>query len=128
MPTPLEIYARINGFIDGRTSPAEMEAWLAPYERAVFSDPDTDLARTVGLVAFSLDEIADGIRSTRSVRSFLRKRLAQQLRKQIIYAKYPADGQQTDILTGSNSKIIEFQMLWPMQWSVVHNELQEAHA
>ena len=75
MASPTEIYAKINEFLDGHSTLNQLETWLAPHVLDALSPPDSDLAYDVSTVELCLAEIADGIRSPRGARRFLRTHL-----------------------------------------------------
>lgn len=100
----MELCASVNDYLDGRITLAQLEEWLTPRLRAVLSTPDTDIAYIAGTVELCIAEIAGGIRTERSAKTFLRRHLADRLRVPVIYMEY--DASPTRVISGSSSRYI----------------------
>jgi len=128
---------KIKDYIEGQISAAELEGWLAPYERYVFQKPDSDLARAVGLVGLAMADMDNG-QSDAATRAFLRRRLGKLLRAHTVTVIYKAYkyGFKTHrlhavhsprIASRSTSQLIWSPVPWTIQPSIARTEPQAAH-
>ncbi|MDO8673828.1 MAG: hypothetical protein Q7O66_20655, partial [Dehalococcoidia bacterium] len=77
----------------------DLESWLAPRLRVLFDNPESPDGQLAGIIELCLAEVNANIRTERSVRTILSRRLPSH---QIVYMRQPGDPEETTT-TGSSS-------------------------
>jgi len=73
MSTLIEIFSKTCDYLEGRSSLADLESWVASRLPAYMSNPESPAGQLAGLIELSLSELHDGLRTERSVKSRLVK-------------------------------------------------------
>ena len=73
-----QLYSKLGEYLDRRSSLRDLEAWLAPRLPAYLDSPASAAGQTAGAVELLLSELADGIRTERSLRIALKRYTAYQ--------------------------------------------------
>ena len=71
MSTSIEVFAKVQDYVDRRITLHELESWLVNRLPIYLSNPKTAAAELVGVIELGLAEIQAGIRSERSLRKLL---------------------------------------------------------
>ena len=86
MSTSIEIFSKVNDYIERRMTLRELESWLVFMLPIYLSNPGSATAELVGTIELGLAEIQAGIRSERSLRRLLASYVAY---NPIRYQLYP---------------------------------------
>ena len=73
MTTSIEIFSKVNDYLDKRISLWELESWLVSMLNIYLSNPNSKAAELVGVIELGLAEINANIRTERSFRAALKK-------------------------------------------------------
>lgn len=71
----MEIYSKIDDYVNHRLSLWELESWLVPRLPLFVTTPETPLGQLAAAVELCLAELQAGLRSERSIRTLLRRNL-----------------------------------------------------
>jgi hypothetical protein len=71
MSTSIEVFAKVQDYVDRRITLHELESWLVNRLPTYLSNPNSAAAELVGVIELGLAEIQAGIRSERSFRKLL---------------------------------------------------------
>ena len=72
MSTSIEVFAKVQDYVDRHITLHELESWLVNRLPAYLSNPNSAVAELVGVIELGLAEIQARIRSERSFRKVLR--------------------------------------------------------
>lgn len=86
MSTSIEIFSRVNDYIERRMTLRQLESWLICVLPTYLSNPDSAAAELAGTIELGLAEIQAGIRKERSLRRLLSQYIAY---NPIRYEIYP---------------------------------------
>lgn len=86
MSTSIEIFSKVNDYIERRLTLHQLESWLVCMLPTYLSNPGSATAELVGTIELGLAEIQAGIRSERSLRRLLASHVAY---NPIRYQVYP---------------------------------------
>jgi hypothetical protein len=96
MSTSIEIFSKVNEYVEGRINLREMEYWLANRLPIYLLNPDSTAAGLAGAIELGLAEIQAGIRSERSLKRLL---LQRHIRGHILMKSYSHETGETDTVS-----------------------------
>lgn len=85
MSIALELYSKVNDYVQHRASLWDLESWLVPRLPILASMPDSDAGRLAAAIELYMAELQARLRAERSVRSLLSRYIAA---NPIVWAPY----------------------------------------
>lgn len=116
MSTSIEIYSKVNNYIEHRMTLRDLESWLVYMLPTYLLNPSSSAAQLAGTIELGLAEIRAGIRTERSLKRLLMKYAGH---NPISSEPYPYDPTMNETIS-SVSSIETRDLEWPGQspsWS-----------
>ena len=86
MSTSIDIFSKVNDYLEHRITMRELESWLVPMLPIYLLNPESAVANLVGVIELGLAEIQAGIRREQSFRRLLAQHSTRNL---ISFELYP---------------------------------------
>lgn len=87
-----QLYSKLGEYLERRSSLRDLESWLAPRLPVYLDSPASAAGQTAGAIELLLSELADGIRTERSLRMALKRYTASQL---VAWFRYTDDASES---------------------------------
>jgi hypothetical protein len=104
-----QLYSKIGEYLDRRRSLRDLESWLAPRLPVYLDSPASAIGQTAGAVELLLSELADGIRTERSLRMALKRYVASQSVRWFEHLEHATE----DLTSSSAAHLTTGEMLNP---------------
>lgn len=101
MNASIELFSKFKDYLDRRLTLKELDAWIMPRLRLYMSAPESEAGRLVGAIELSVAEVQDGLISTRTAKSLLRRRYNGQL------SQWKTIDTPSFTVTGSHAEIVQ---------------------
>ena len=122
MNASMELFSKLNDYLERRITLWDLESWLAPRLPIFLDAPDSVVGRMAGAIELCIAELQDGLKSERTVKQVLKR--YQEVQRTVWIS--PESSPQSNITTSATSTIPVGGLLSQLQ--VWNNELQEANA